>query len=244
MGDSQVHALAGVSVTVERGEFIAIMGPSGSGKSTLMHILGCLDRPTSGKYWLDDVPVDGLGDQELSRMRNRTVGFIFQSFNLIPQLSVLENIEVPLIYMEIEKSIRQKRCMEVLESVGLPHRGKHHPNELSGGENQRAAIARALVTGPEIILADEPTGNLDSKTGREIMEILQSLNQGGTNTTVVLVTHDTSIAKWANRVIQMRDGQILNDINGKEEVSAFANDQLEQVALDVGKLGVERQIIR
>jgi putative ABC transport system ATP-binding protein len=214
MGETEVHALRGVSVTVERGEFVAIMGPSGSGKSTLMHLLGCLDRPTSGRYWLDGTPVEGLADQELSRLRNRTVGFVFQTFNLISQLNVLENVEVPLIYMGVERSLRQQRCMEVLEAVGLPHRSQHRPNELSGGECQRVAIARALVAGPEIILADEPTGNLDTKTGQEIMEILQDLNERGT--TVILVTHEISKAKWARRLIHMQDGRILRELKGDE----------------------------
>jgi len=214
MGDTQVHALRGVSMTVERGEFVAIMGPSGSGKSTLMHLLGCLDRPTAGQYRLDGTAVEGLPDQKLSRLRNEKVGFVFQTFNLIPQLNVLENIEVPLIYMGVEKTERQGRCKDMLAAVGLGHRGAHRPNELSGGENQRVAIARALVTNPDIILADEPTGNLDTKTGKEIMAILQDLNECGT--TIVLVTHELSKAKWARRIIYMRDGQILRELTSAD----------------------------
>ncbi len=215
MGDSEVQALRGVSLGVDRGEFVAIMGSSGSGKSTLMHLLGCLDRPTSGTYALDGTPVEKLSDVELSRLRNRKIGFVFQSFNLIPQLSVIENIEVPLIYMEIERARRPELCKEVLDAVGLSHRGDHRPNELSGGENQRVAIARALVTKSEIILADEPTGNLDSKTGAEIMEILQGLNERGT--TIILVTHEIEKAKWARRLVQMKDGRILREFTSTEK---------------------------
>jgi putative ABC transport system ATP-binding protein len=214
MGETEVHALRGVSLNVERGEFVAIMGPSGSGKSTLMHLLGCLDRPTAGTYALDGTPVEKLTDQELSRLRNRKVGFVFQTFNLIAQLNVMENVEVPLIYMGLESAKRQSLSAEVLNSVGLGHRGTHRPNELSGGENQRVAIARALVTHPDIILADEPTGNLDTKTGNEIMEILQDLNERGT--TIVLVTHEISKAKWARRIIHMQDGRILRELAGEQ----------------------------
>jgi putative ABC transport system ATP-binding protein len=217
MGRTEVPALRGVSLTVERGEFVAIMGPSGSGKSTLMHLLGCLDRPTSGSYALDGTPVENLSDRELSRLRNRKVGFVFQSFNLIPQLTILENVEVPLIYMGVDRLARQSYCRELLEAVGLGHRCDHHPNELSGGENQRVAIARALVTEPDVILADEPTGNLDTKTGREIMEILQGLNTRGA--TIVLVTHEISKAKWARRLIHMQDGQILRELKGQEIIN-------------------------
>ena len=213
LGKTEVLALRGVSLAVERGEFLAIMGPSGSGKSTLMHLLGCLDRPSSGSYALDGTPVQNLSDQELSRLRNRKVGFIFQSFNLISQLTILENVEVPLIYMGVERLKRQSYCREMLEAVGLGHRYNHHPNELSGGENQRVAIARALVTEPDVILADEPTGNLDTKTGQEIMEILQGLNERGV--TIILVTHELSKAKWARRLIHMQDGRILRELHGE-----------------------------
>ena len=214
MGETEVHALRGVSLNVNRGEFVAIIGPSGSGKSTLMHLLGCLDRPTSGRYWLDGTAVEGLQDQELSRLRNRKVGFVFQTFNLIPQLNLLENVEVPLIYMGMDRVQRQELSLQMLQAVRLGHRSTHRPNELSGGENQRAANARALVTNPDIILADEPTGNLDTKTGTEIMEILDELNKKGT--TIVLVTHELSKVKWARRVIYMQDGQIRRELFGDQ----------------------------
>jgi putative ABC transport system ATP-binding protein len=214
MGETEVQALRGVSLNVDRGEFVAIIGPSGSGKSTLMHLLGCLDRPSSGRYWLDGTAVEGLQDQELSRLRNRKVGFVFQTFNLISQLNILENVEVPLLYMGMERSQRHELCMKMLQAVRLGHRSTHRPNELSGGENQRAAIARALVTNPDIILADEPTGNLDTKTGTEIMEILDDLNKKGT--TIVLVTHELSKVKWARRVIYMQDGEIRRELIGDQ----------------------------
>lgn len=214
MGETVVKALRGVSLNVEKGEFLAIMGPSGSGKSTLMHLLGCLDRPSGGTYSLDGTPVEKLNDVELSRLRNRKVGFVFQAFNLIMQLTVVENVEVPLIYMGMERAQRRELCLEMLKAVGLGHRPNHRPNELSGGENQRVAIARALVTNPQIIFADEPTGNLDTKTGHEIMEILQGLNEKGT--TVVLVTHEMNKAKWARRLIHMQDGKVLRQLMGKE----------------------------
>jgi putative ABC transport system ATP-binding protein len=214
MGETVVKALQGVSFTVDRGEFVAIMGPSGSGKSTLMHLLGCLDRPSAGQYCLDGTAVENLPDTELSHLRNHKVGFVFQTFNLISQLTVLENVEVPLIYMGMERLQRQILCTQMLRAVGLEHRAKHRPNELSGGENQRVAIARALVTQPDIILADEPTGNLDTKTGNEIMTLLQDLNQQGT--TIVLVTHEIAKAKWARRLIHMQDGKILRELAGAE----------------------------
>lgn len=214
MGDTEVRALRGVSFDVERGEFVAIMGPSGSGKSTLMHLLGCLDKPSEGSYSLDGTYVERLNDVELSRLRNQKVGFVFQAFNLIMQLTVLENIEVPLIYMGVERAQRREMAKEMLAAVGLARRGNHRPNELSGGENQRVAIARALVTNPQVIFADEPTGNLDTKTGREIMEILRDLNERGT--TVILVTHEIDKAKWANRLIHMQDGSILRELRGDE----------------------------
>ncbi len=214
MGETVVQALRGVSLNITHGEFIAIMGPSGSGKSTLMHLLGCLDRPTAGNYVLDGTPVENLNDVELSRLRNRKVGFVFQAFNLISQLKVVENVEVPLIYMGVERARRRELCLEMLQAVGLGHRPNHRPNELSGGENQRVAIARALVTKPQIIFADEPTGNLDTKTGHEIMEILQGLNERGT--TIVLVTHEMNKAKWARRLVHMQDGKILRELVGRE----------------------------
>ncbi|MGH7600322.1 MAG: ABC transporter ATP-binding protein [bacterium] len=214
MGLTEVNALRGVSFAIERGEFVAVMGPSGSGKSTLMHLLGCLDQPTAGTYLLDGTPVENLSDQELSHLRNHKVGFVFQAFNLISQLTILENVEVPLMYMGMDRVRRQSLCLDMLKSVGLAHRARHRPNELSGGENQRVAIARALVTNPDVILADEPTGNLDTKTGQEIMEILQTLNEQGT--TIVLVTHEISKAKWARRLIHMQDGKILRELESAE----------------------------
>jgi len=213
MGETVVRALRGVSFEVERGEFVAIMGPSGSGKSTLMHLLGCLDRPSNGSYSLDGTPVENLDDVTLSRLRNRKVGFVFQAFNLIHQLTVVENVEVPLIYMGMERSKRRELSLEMLKAVGLDHRPNHRPGELSGGENQRVAIARALVTSPQVIFADEPTGNLDTKTGHEIMETLRELNERGT--TVILVTHEMEKAKWARRLIHMQDGKILRELHGE-----------------------------
>jgi putative ABC transport system ATP-binding protein len=214
MGGSDVQALDGVSLGVERGEYLAVMGASGSGKSTLMHLIGCLDRPTTGRYWLDGTPVEGLSDEQLSALRNRKISFVFQSFNLIPQLSVIENVEVPLLYRGVERSRRAALADRVLESVGLALRRSHRPNELSGGECQRVAIARALVTAPDIILADEPTGNLDSRTGDEVMGILERLNAEGT--TVLMVTHDVFRARCARRVIQMQDGRIRSQLVGAE----------------------------
>ncbi len=214
MGDTEVHALRGVTFDIERGDYVSIIGPSGSGKSTLMHLLGCLDKPTSGSYRLDGTPIQELDDVELSRLRNQKVGFVFQSFNLIHQHTVMENVEVPLIYGGVERNERRERAMEMLEAVGLGHRFDHRPNELSGGENQRVAVARALVTQPDIILADEPTGNLDTKTGAEIMQLLQELNDSGK--TIIMVTHDLEKAAWTKRLIQMKDGKIVRIITGDD----------------------------
>jgi putative ABC transport system ATP-binding protein len=213
MGAVQVPALRGVDLQISPGEFVAIMGPSGSGKSTLMHLLGCLDKPTAGTYLFDGVEVNKLNDLELSRFRNKKVGFVFQSFNLISQLTVFENVELPLIYGNVPREVRRKKTQEVLEAVGIAHRTHHTPNELSGGENQRVAIARALVVNPDIILADEPTGNLDTKTGKEIMKLLARLHREGA--TIILVTHDVSVANWADRIIQMKDGQIVQEFHHK-----------------------------
>jgi putative ABC transport system ATP-binding protein len=210
MGDNEVHALRGVSLTVRRGEIVAIMGPSGSGKSTLMNILGCLDQPTYGLYVLDSQDVSKMSDDALAAARNKMVGFVFQSFNLLARTSALENVVLPLVYAGVTHKQRRKRAREVLESVGLGDRLDHTPNELSGGQQQRVAIARALVNDPAIILADEPTGNLDSKSGKEIMEILQRLNRDS-GITVILVTHDPDITRYAQRVIQLFDGKILRE---------------------------------
>ena len=215
MGESAVRALRGVSVSIDRGEYVAIMGPSGSGKSTLMHLIGCLDRPSTGNYWLDGTAVRDLDDERLSALRNRKISFVFQSFNLISQLSVAENVEVPLIYRGTEKNQRTEMAARVLGSVGLADRRNHRPNELSGGECQRVAIARALVTEPDLILADEPTGNLDTRTGEEVMNILGSLNEAGT--TIVMVTHDVLKAKYTERLIMMSDGKVDRQLVGAEK---------------------------
>ncbi len=214
MGDSIVRALAGVNLTVEEGEFTAIMGPSGSGKSTLMNILGCLDRPTSGSYKLDGAEVATLGDDELAVTRNKKIGFVFQNFNLLSRMSALNNVALPMVYAGIPNKERQERARKGLEMVGLGSRVHHKPNELSGGQRQRVAIARALVNEPSIILADEPTGNLDSKSGDEIMEIFCELNQQGK--TVILVTHEPEIAAYTRRTVTFRDGLIVSDERREE----------------------------
>ncbi|NOY79469.1 MAG: ABC transporter ATP-binding protein [Kiritimatiellaeota bacterium] len=209
LGTTAVPALQGVSFSLDPGEYVAIMGPSGSGKSTLLNLLGCLDTATSGAYYLDGEDVSGLNDSELSRVRREKIGFVFQSFNLIPQINVLENIEVPLFYMGWHERDSRERATELARRVGLGDRLKHRPTELSGGQRQRVAIARALANDPHLILADEPTGNLDSRTSAEIMAVLDDLvNQGRT---VVLVTHETDIALHARRVIQLADGRIVRD---------------------------------
>jgi putative ABC transport system ATP-binding protein len=209
MGDTLVAALAGVSLDIREGEFTAIMGPSGSGKSTLMNILGCLDRPTSGSYKLDGLEVATLNDDELALTRNKKIGFVFQNFNLLPRISALDNVALPLVYAGVGAKERKERAAEALDSVGLAKRMDHLPNELSGGQRQRVAIARALVNEPTIIMADEPTGALDTKSGDEVMDIFKTLNSYGR--TIILVTHEPDIAAHAKRVIHVRDGLIVRD---------------------------------
>jgi putative ABC transport system ATP-binding protein len=210
MGDVQVGALQGVDFTLQLGEFVAVMGASGSGKSTLMQIVGCLDRPTSGRYLLDGADVSKLGANALADLRNRTLGFVFQSFNLLARTSAVENVELPMLYGGVGARDRRKRALEALDQVGLSSRAHHHPNQLSGGQQQRVAIARAIVGRPRLILADEPTGNLDSRSSVEIMQLFQAL--GASGITVMLVTHEADIAQFAARVVVMRDGLILSDV--------------------------------
>ncbi len=208
-GSVEVHALKDVNLEIENGEFIAIMGQSGSGKSTLMNIIGCLDRPTSGEYLLDGIEISKQEQDELSLIRNKKIGFVFQAFNLIPRTNILRNVELPMIYAKVKSSKRKQRSLELLERVGLGDRIHHVPNELSGGQKQRVAIARALANNPPIILADEPTGNLDTQSSEDIMTIFRELNEEGTS--VILVTHEPEIARYADRVIVFRDGVIIED---------------------------------
>lgn len=206
MGEEELHALQGVNLSVERGEYLAIMGPSGSGKSTLMNLIGCLDTPSKGEYYLNDQAVSDLNDDELARIRNKEIGFVFQTFNLLPRATSLHNVELPLIYNGTDSVTRRERAIEAMTSVDLLDRMNHKPNELSGGQRQRVAIARALVNNPSIILADEPTGNLDTATGEEIMSLFSQLHDSGH--TIITVTHEKHIAKYAERVIYIRDGRI------------------------------------
>ncbi|PSR56128.1 macrolide ABC transporter ATP-binding protein [Adhaeribacter arboris] len=214
MGSETIHALKSVSININRGEYVAFMGPSGSGKSTLMNIVGCLDTPSGGQYILNGKDVSNMTDNELAEIRNKEIGFVFQTFNLLPRSTSLDNVVLPLIYAGYGKSVREEKAMQALESVGLGPRAKHKPNELSGGQRQRVAIARALVNNPSIMLADEPTGNLDSKTSYEIMELFENLHSKGN--TIIMVTHEEDIAKYAHRIVRLRDGLIESDEINKE----------------------------
>jgi putative ABC transport system ATP-binding protein len=218
MGAEKVHALRGVSVEIRRNEYVAIMGPSGSGKSTLMNVIGCLDTPTSGEYWLNGQEVSRMPDDALARVRNREIGFVFQTFNLLPRASALQNVELPLVYGGVAARARRERARAALDRVGLGDRMDHRPNELSGGQRQRVAIARALVNEPAILLADEPTGNLDSATSEEIMKVFETLHTQGQ--TVIMVTHEAEIAAHAERVVVLRDGKIGSDTPGRRGAAA------------------------
>lgn len=218
MGSTKVHALQSVSLDIFKSEYVALMGPSGSGKSTLMNLLGCLDTPSDGQYVLNGIDVSTMTDSDLAEVRNKEIGFVFQTFNLLPRLSALENVALPLVYGGVSKSARLERARDVLEAVGLGDRVDHKPNELSGGQRQRVAIARALVNRPSIILADEPTGNLDSKTSVEIMDIFDELHRQGN--TIILVTHEPDIAEYAHRVVRLRDGLVESDVQNERATAA------------------------
>jgi len=218
MGAETVHALRGVTLDIRRNEYVAIMGPSGSGKSTLMNLIGCLDTPTSGEYWLNGQEVSRMGDDALARVRNREIGFVFQTFNLLPRASALQNVELPLVYGSVPARERRRRAEAALERVGLGDRMDHRPNELSGGQRQRVAIARALVNRPAILLADEPTGNLDSSTSEEIMRVFSALH--GQGQTVIMVTHEAEIAAHAARVVVLRDGRVASDAPNRRSAAA------------------------
>jgi putative ABC transport system ATP-binding protein len=231
VGEHSVHALRSISLDVEAGEFVAVIGPSGSGKSTLMHILGCLDQPTSGQYFLDGRDVSRLSDDEVSLVRNKQIGFVFQGFNLLTRTSALENVELPLLYgsSDIPAGERKRRAMEALTAVGLESRAEHHTNQLSGGQQQRVAIARALLNNPSILLADEPTGNLDSTTSIEVMEIFQAL-QRERGITIVLITHELDVAQYGSRIVSFKDGKIVSDVSNDNR--RHATGELEDLAAE------------
>ena len=218
MGEEEIHALRGVTIEIERGEYVAIMGPSGSGKSTLMNLIGCLDTPSRGSYLLNGQEVASMNDNDLARIRNEEIGFVFQTFNLLPRATALHNVELPLVYAGVPSTERAARAKTALEKVELGDRMGHRPNELSGGQRQRVAIARALVNNPSILLADEPTGNLDSRTGAEIMSLFARLHEGGN--TIVLVTHEADVAAYAHRTIHLRDGLVERDVKGRPSAPA------------------------
>jgi putative ABC transport system ATP-binding protein len=229
MGTEKVHALRGITVDILKNEYVALMGPSGSGKSTLMNLLGCLDSPTSGNYFLNGSDVSDMDDSDLADVRNRDIGFVFQTFNLLPRLSALDNVALPLVYSGLSKTARLEKAESVLEAVGLGDRIDHRPNELSGGQRQRVAIARALVNDPAIILADEPTGNLDTKTSIEIMGIFEKIHSNGN--TVILVTHEPDIAEHAHRIIRLRDGNVETDIRNSD--ISTVNDPTHRYNIDI-----------
>jgi putative ABC transport system ATP-binding protein len=234
MGDTDVHALRGVSLDIVRGDFVAIMGASGSGKSTLMNIVGCLDVPTRGHFWLDGVDVRTLDDDDLARIRNRKIGFVFQSFNLLPRMSAVANVELPLVYAGVRPKQRRARAESALTAVGLGERMDHYPSELSGGQQQRAAVARAIVTNPALILADEPTGNLDTESSLDVMSVFDALHSQGR--TVVLITHEEDIAGYTERVVRLRDGRIVDDFRQ----DAAAARGLHEAHAQAGRAGASR----
>jgi putative ABC transport system ATP-binding protein len=231
LGEHQVHALRSISLDVQRGEFVSVIGPSGSGKSTLMHILGCLDQPTSGHYFLDGKDVSRLSDDQVSLVRNEQIGFVFQGFNLLTRTSALENVELPLLYgkSDLSASERRRRAMDALAAVGLESRWEHHTNQLSGGQQQRVAIARALLNNPSILLADEPTGNLDSRTSLEVMDIFQKLQQDR-GITIVLITHEMDVAQYGSRIIAFKDGKIVSDAPNQNMRRALGELEMASVA--------------